>query len=92
MTAKETVQPIEEAFTEEVIAPPAASGIYQNIRIFKSLEKGSYAPNNHEQAFVQRDETKDLKHNVACSGRVREQTWCPKHNQDGVRKILTRQN
>ncbi len=29
------------------------------IRIFNGLEKGTYAPNNHEQAFVQREETKD---------------------------------
>ncbi len=32
---------------------------YQNIRIFIGLEKGTCAPNNHEQAFVQREETKD---------------------------------
>ncbi len=31
----------------------------QNIRIFNGLEKGTYAPNNNEQAFVQREETKD---------------------------------
>ncbi len=32
---------------------------YQNIRIFNGLEKGTCAPNNHEQAFVHREETKD---------------------------------
>ncbi len=31
----------------------------QKIRIFNGLEKGTCEPNNHEQAFVQREETKE---------------------------------
>ncbi len=45
--------PLEEFF------PLSFFRIRIRIRIFNGLEKGTYAPNNHEQACVQREETKD---------------------------------
>ncbi len=40
-------------------AIPVDNSLSETIRIFNGLEKGTCAPNNHEQAFLQKEETED---------------------------------
>ncbi len=68
----------------ELLLPQNIDGEVR-IRIFSGFEKGTCAPNYHEQAFVQREETEDKTiHLLDVQGGFRERTGCPNHHQDGV--------